>query len=188
MGGCGSDPSTVERLRVAGDARHDRSSRFQGHPSLGGPSRSDDEEAIRMAISRWCSEVADEVEIEITVPDLRAVGGIVLERWVDENGCPTERRLLAGGIEAVCHEDAMPESDQTIVDGIPCTTALRTVIDLAAGVDPIHLERMVRDALKRRLFTVDEAAARVSQPDIAGRPGARLLGELLRRREGDLVT
>lgn len=231
---------------------------------MGGPSRSDEEEAIRMAICEWCSgemsavvscttrafhrdgrtiemvpwgresgwsaqarchdcgvmpsrfhhpgcdiqecplcggqmlscgcrfdedgpedEEGGDVEIEITVPDLNAVGGIVVERWVDDNGCPTERRLLEGGIEVLCHEDAIPESDRAIVDGIPCTTALRTIIDLAAGVDPSHLERMVRNALDRSLFTLDEAAARVSQPDISGRPGALLLGELLRRWEGD---
>ena len=50
-----------------------------------GPSDEDDE--------------ADLPEIELTVADLGAMGGTVLERWVDGNGCPTERRLLDGGLE-----------------------------------------------------------------------------------------
>lgn len=137
-----------------------------------------------MAIGQWSSNEEGDVEIEITVPDLRTVGGIVVERWVDGNGCPTERRLLDGGIEVVFHEDAVPDCDRAIVDGIPCTSALRTIIDLAADVEPLQLERMTRDALDRGLFTVDEAEARISQPDIAERPGARFLGELLRRWHG----
>ena len=121
------------------------------------------------------------VEIEVTVPHLGSVGGVVIERWVDGNGCPTERRLLDGGMEVIYHEDVVPEGDRAVVDGIPCTSALRTIIDVAADLDAAQLERMVRNALDRRLFTIEEAAARVSQPDIAERPGARLLGEVLRR-------
>ena len=126
----------------------------------------------------------DHVEIELTVPHLGSVGGVVIERWVDGNGCPTERRLLDGGMEVIYHEDVLPESDRAVVDGIPCTSALRTIIDVAADVDAAQLERMMRNALDRRLFTIEEAAARVSQPDIAERPGARLLGEMLRRWNG----
>lgn len=126
---------------------------------------------------------ADLPEIELTVPDLGQLGGTVLERWVDDNGCPTERRVLDGGLEVICHEDAVPECDRAVVRGIPCTSALRTIIDLASELDPPQLERMMRDAVDRRLFTIGEAAARVSQPDIAHRPGARLVGELIRRWE-----
>lgn len=122
-------------------------------------------------------------DIEITVPDLGAVGGMVLERWVDANGCPAERRLLDGGIEVVYHEDAVPESDVAIVDGLRCTSALRTIIDVAARTEPGNVERLLREALDRKLFTIDEAAARVSRPDIAHRPGALLVGEVLRRWE-----
>jgi hypothetical protein len=123
-------------------------------------------------------------DIEITVADLGVVGGIVLERWVDGNGCPAERRLLDGGIVAVYHEEVLPESDRTVIDGIPCTTALRTIIDLAAGLDPAQLERVMRDALDRNLFTVAEALTRVSQRDVAHRAGALLVGDLLRRWDG----
>ena len=136
-----------------------------------GPDEADDEDR-------------DQFEIDVTVPDLRSVGGVVLERWVDHNGCPTERRLLDGGMEVVYHEDAVPEGDLAIVDGVRCTTALRTIIDVAADVDAAQLERLTRDALDRSLFSIEEAVARVAQPDIADRRGAQLLAELLRRWDG----
>lgn len=94
----------------------------------------------------------------------------------DSNGCPTER---VEGQEVIVHYDDIPAKDITTVDGIRCTTALRTIIDLAAEVDDDHLERMVRDALRRRLFTVEEAMARVAEDDIRRRPGAVRLRQLL---------
>ena len=68
---------------------------------------------------------------------------------------------------------------RTTVDGIPCTTALRTVIDIAADVDLPRLEEIVHDFLDRGLFTVDEAWRRLSQPDMANRAGAALLRRML---------
>jgi hypothetical protein len=96
----------------------------------------------------------------------------------DSDGCPTERVWL-GGQEVIVHYDDIPAKDITTVHGIRCTTALRTVIDLAADVDDDHLEQMVRDALHRRLFTREQAMARVGEDDISGRPGAVRLRQLL---------
>ena len=98
--------------------------------------------------------------------------------FVDGNGVLAERRWL-GGHEAIVRYDDIPASDITTVDGIPCTTALRTLIDMAPEVDPAHLERMVQDCLDRRLFTVDEAWRRLAQPDMATRTGAELLRGVL---------
>ena len=96
----------------------------------------------------------------------------------DSNGCPMER-LWLGGEEVVVHYDDIPAKDITTVDGIRCTTALRTIIDLAADVVDDHLEQMVRDALDRGLFTVEEAMERVAEDDIRRRPGALRLHQLL---------
>jgi hypothetical protein len=96
------------------------------------------------------------------------------ELYFDGNGCLTEHVLL-GGQEVIVHYDDIPEKDVTVVQGIPCTTALRTVIDIAPDVDTAHLERIVQDCLHRRLFTVEEARARLAEPDMVTRPGARLL-------------
>jgi hypothetical protein len=89
------------------------------------------------------------------------------------------QRRWVGGQEVIVHCDDIPASDRTTVSGIPCTTALRTVIDIAADVDLAHLETIVRDCLDRRLFTVDEARRRLSQPDMATRAGAVLLRRVL---------
>jgi hypothetical protein len=100
--------------------------------------------------------------------------------YVDHNGCLTERKLL-GGQEVVIHYDDIPESDMTMLDGIRLTTALRTVIDMAAAVTPEHLRDMVEDCLARKLFTIEEALARVDQPDIRDRHGAQLVRRAVTR-------
>lgn len=90
---------------------------------------------------------------------------------IDHNGCPTERLWVAGG-PVIIHYGDVPLSDITTVDGIPCTTALRTVIDLAGELSRAELDLMLHDALARRLFTVEEAHRRLDQPDMALHPGA----------------
>ena len=67
------------------------------------------------------------------------------------------------------------------MNGVGCTTALRTPIDLAAQVSTEELELMIRDCLDRRLFPVDEALARIAQPGVSDRPGAEVIGQSLRR-------
>src|SRR3712207_6934892 len=62
---------------------------------------------------------------------------------VDGNGAPTEL-VRVGGHEVIVHHDHVPESDITVVRGIPCTTALRTVIDLAADLAAGELDDLVR--------------------------------------------
>lgn len=98
--------------------------------------------------------------------------------YFDRNGSLTEHRLL-GGQEVIVHYEDIPENDVTTVGGIRCTTALRTVIDIAADVDRAQLDRIVRDCLDRQLFTAEEARARLAEPDMANRRGADLLRRLL---------
>ena len=45
------------------------------------------------------------------------------------------------------------ESDIASIDGLRCTTALRTVIDLAPELEVAELKRIVRTCLDRGLFT-----------------------------------
>ena len=92
---------------------------------------------------------------------------------------PPELWLSAGG-PVIVHYDDLPDTDITAVEGIPCTTPLRTVIDLAPDLERDHVERILRDCLDRRLFTVDEAAARLDANDMIGRPGAALVRAALR--------
>lgn len=97
---------------------------------------------------------------------------------VDGNGLLTER-MWFGEHEVIIHRGDVPETDITTVRGIRCTTALRTVIDLAPEVVPSHLEEMVQDCLERGLFTVEEASRRLAEPDMIGRRGAELLRRAL---------
>lgn len=97
---------------------------------------------------------------------------------VDANGCLTERFTLDTD-ECIVHYDDVPQGDITTVRGIPCTTALRTVIDLAPELDRADLVRTVFDCLARRLFTVEDANHRLNQPDMADRAGAELLRRVL---------
>ena len=98
---------------------------------------------------------------------------------VDGNGLLTERTWL-GDQEIILHHDGdVPETDITTIQGIRCTTPLRTVIDLAPEVCATHLREMVRDCFERRLFTPADAWRRLAEPDMATRPGAELLRRVL---------
>lgn len=93
---------------------------------------------------------------------------------VDANGCLTER-VTIGSATTVLHHDNIPDSDITLVGGMPCTTAIRTVIDIAAELRPAELETVMNDCLDRGLFTIEEMRSRLSDPDMVWRYGAGLL-------------
>ena len=103
--------------------------------------------------------------------------------YVDVNGRLTER-VSMGGMEVVVHYDDIPESDITTVRGVRCTTALRTMIDLALELDRAEFEGMVRQCLDRRLFTPAEAHERVAMSDMQNHPGAQLLLTVVDRLRG----
>ena len=100
--------------------------------------------------------------------------------YVDANGCVTERVELGGQV-VIVHYDDIPDSDVTTVNGLRCTTALRTVIDIAPDVDAAELDHIVRHCFERGLFTIEEALERCAEPDMLTRPGATLLRRALHR-------
>lgn len=102
------------------------------------------------------------------------------EFYIDANGCLTER-VAVDGQDVVVHYDEVPESDITSINGIRCTTALRTVIDIAPELESTELEQMVRQCLDRGLFTAEEAMDRVAKPDMLSRLGARLVRQIVSR-------
>lgn len=67
--------------------------------------------------------------------------------------------------------------DVTELDGIPVTSAARTLVDLASELPPRRIERAVNEADKRDLIDPDEL--RVALVHYAGEPGVRRLRELL---------
>lgn len=102
---------------------------------------------------------------------------------VDANGNLFESRNI-GGLDVVVRYADVPETDITEVDGIRVTTALRTVIDLAVEMPKTELDRVIRDCLGRRLFTVQEAHRRVGEPDMELHRGAEVLRRALLRLFG----
>jgi hypothetical protein len=115
----------------------------------------------------------DEDGPDLGFPDAEPFG-------VDSNGRPTELMWI-GEQQVIVHRADVPESDITSIDGIRCTTPLRTIIDVAPDVSIDDLREMVQDCLERRLFTVEEAWQRIAQPDMADYPGAIRLRRVLPR-------
>lgn len=99
--------------------------------------------------------------------------------FIDGNGLLAER-VKFGDLEIVMHYDDIPESDKTIVDGLPCTTAVRAAIDMAGDLDQADVDRLARDCLDQGMFTADEVFARVAQSDMLMRPGATRLARAVR--------
>lgn len=60
------------------------------------------------------------------------------------------------------HHLALAEHDVTLVDGLPSTTAERTVVDLLRdGHDPDHVAQIVGQGVRRGLIDVDDLATRL---------------------------
>ena len=74
---------------------------------------------------------------------------------------------------------SLPASEILLLDDLPVTSPVQTLIDLATELGPIAIERAVNDADKRDL--VDPEALRLALDDHAGEPGVRPLREILDR-------
>ena len=98
--------------------------------------------------------------------------------FIDADGDLGEVRRV-GDQEVIVHYKHIPEKGTTVLDGIPCTTALRTVINIAADTGEEELVRIVRECLDRGLFDVSEARARIGEDDMRDRRGAKILGRTL---------
>lgn len=80
-------------------------------------------------------------------------------------------------VGVVTHRSPLPVTDLTVIRGVPCTTVARTLVDCAGIVGPVRLQRMVDEALHRRLVRVDQLSAVWSgvraAPDRSGEPKLR---------------
>ncbi len=74
---------------------------------------------------------------------------------------------------------SLPASEIHLVDDLPVTSPVQTLVDLATELGPVAIERAVNDADKRDL--VDPEALRLALDDHAGEPGVRPLREVLDR-------
>ena len=73
----------------------------------------------------------------------------------------------------------MSASEIRLLDDLPVTSPVQTLIDLATELDPVAIERAINDADKRDL--IDPEALRLALDDHAGEPGVRGLRKVLDR-------
>jgi hypothetical protein len=72
--------------------------------------------------------------------------------------------------------------DRTVVDGLPVTTATRTLIDVGRYVPPTRLGSMMDDAVRRDLTSYEELARRSAELARQGRRGMRTVAAALADR------
>ena len=97
------------------------------------------------------------------------------------------RHLRRSSQDVVWHESYfLDERDVTEIDGIPVTSATRTVLDLAAVLDDDHLIRVLDDMLRRRLTSIEKLGQELERMG-PRRPGAKRMRAVLERRIGVVV-
>ena len=72
---------------------------------------------------------------------------------------------------------ALPRRDYMIRDGIPVTAPARTILDLASVAPEAEVERAIAEGYAKRILSERQLIDQLERN--AGRPGARLLRELL---------
>ena len=105
------------------------------------------------------------------------------DEWPEVTTPPGHRARRRG---IVCREAAVTDDEWEVVDGIPITSAFRTIFDLGALLKKRELERAWHEAL------VQELRATVSLPVLLerypGRRGARNLRALLESERPEGIT
>ena len=107
-----------------------------------------------------------------------ALWGIYVEGDAIEVTRRSPREVRRPGIK-VHRRPALPERSVVRRRGIPVTSPLQTLVDLATELKPIRLERAVNEADK--LDLIDPEALRRALDDYVGMPGAKALRTMLDR-------
>ena len=90
-----------------------------------------------------------------------------------------------GGID-VHRTSTLQDADVTVVDGIPCTSLARTLLDLAEVIDRRGVERAIDQAERLRLFDLQAVEDVLSRSD--GRHGAPVVRAVLAEYAGPTLT
>ncbi len=93
------------------------------------------------------------------------------------------RRRVAEPTITIHRVRLLPRIDRVVVDGIPCTSATRTIIDCAALLDDEALEVAFESARRMGLTSVRALALRAADLCKPGRSGSRAIRELLARQQ-----
>lgn len=83
--------------------------------------------------------------------------------------------------------ESLARADRRVVDGVPCTSAVRTIIDCAALLDEEALEAAFESARRLGLLTRTTLERRVAQLAGSGRPGSAALRTLLDGSDGTVA-
>lgn len=93
---------------------------------------------------------------------------------------PARKRQTSAGETSVHSTTFLPLADRTVVDGFACTTAARTIIDLAeSGAGQRELENAIDSAVRNGQVSVDHLRRRIRSRRHRGLRGVRLLDSLL---------
>jgi very-short-patch-repair endonuclease/predicted transcriptional regulator of viral defense system len=83
----------------------------------------------------------------------------------------------------VVHRGLLLPRDVTVVDAIPVTTPVRTLLDIAATAAPERVEEALDDALRRRIVTIPQLRRRLRDIARQGRPGVTAIRSMLEARD-----
>lgn len=90
----------------------------------------------------------------------------------------------ASGIVVHRRKVPVPSEDRARIGPVPVTSPTRMLIDMAAAVPEGRLQAAFDSALNKRLTSVEEIDVRLESLHLRGRPGSRVLKELLREAAG----
>lgn len=76
----------------------------------------------------------------------------------------------------------------TVVDGLPTTTVVRTLVDLAAVLDDRLIERVIDRCIAQRRTSIEELGSLVGEVSRRGKPGTAFLREYLQTRGADYIA
>jgi very-short-patch-repair endonuclease len=99
-----------------------------------------------------------------------------IDLWI-----PSARDRRTTGV--VVHRGGrLDRADRALLDGIPLTTPVRTIIDLAGRLEDERLEALVERAVHEGKVSIERLDARLAALGGSGRPGTGRLGAILGRR------
>lgn len=97
-------------------------------------------------------------------------------------------RRLRSPLVTVHRSLTLAHGDRTLRHGIPVTSIVRTLIDVAGSLPAGSLELAVEDAFRRRLTSPVQLERRLAALDWRGRSGPGRLHALLEARDGQAIT
>jgi hypothetical protein len=93
-------------------------------------------------------------------------------------GCPDDPRFADPPPGVVVHfTPPLHPDDLTVVDGIPCTSLARTLVDLAEEADIDELRGLFEQARRKGILDID--AVRASAGRVEWRPSLAMLHEVI---------